>query len=338
LIEEGSEGDERAKLHQDILTKFWATVKVQDAFARNAAGGIRLLKKNMAEALSRVWQAHEIVWRPQPDGTIQATFLKVPLWYFENRIGELRYLPDDSAIYGEPLAPDEWLVCQGDGVGIAAMVAGLAKRLSLQDWLLYSERCGMPGVHATTTAVKSDPAWAALVGSVGSFVREWSIVTSKDVEIKPISLAATGTLPYPELVRRMDGAIAALYRGADLSTLSADQKGASLQGEETDILDADTCEMISEALQQQVEPFVIRWTCGDERPLAYIQIQPAGRPNIDQDIKVDQHLLASGIQLSQRDMLQRYGRTAYDPDDPEDAPAVPGQMFNDQQGSLNREV
>ena len=324
LIEEGSEGDERAKLHQDILTKFWATVRVQDAFARNATGGIRLLKKNMAEALSRVWQVHEILWRPQADGGIQATFLKVPLWYFENRTGELRFLPRDHALDGVPLAPGEWLVCQGDGVGIAAMVAGIGKRMSFQDWLLYSEKCGTPGIHATTSAQEGERAWEGLMESVANIRREWALVTSKDVEVKPVSLAQSGNLPYPELVARMDRVIATLYRGGDLSTISGkDQKGASLQGDESDILDADTCEMISEALQQQVEPFVIRWTCGDERPLAYIQIQPSSTPNIDQDIKVDNHLANLGIGLSKRELLQRYGRTEYDPKDAEDAPAKP---------------
>jgi hypothetical protein len=81
--------------------------------------------------------------------------------------------------------------------------------------------------------------------------------------------------------------------------------------------------MISEALQQQVEPFVIRWACGDERPLAYIQIQPATRPNITEDMAVDNHLANLGISLSKRELLQRYGRTEYDPQDAEDAPAKP---------------
>jgi len=93
-----------------------------------------------------------------------------------------------------------------------------------------------------------------------------------------------------------------------------------LHDDEADILDADTCEMISEALQQQVEPFVIKWACGDDRPLAYISIQPASCPNVDQDVKVDEFLTRSGVQLSRREVLQRYGRTAYDPDDPDDMP------------------
>jgi len=324
LVVEGYENDPRAKLHQETLTKFWATVRVVDSFARNAEGGIRLLKKNMAAALSQVWSVHEIVWRPQPDGTLQATFARVPLWYFENRSGRLRFLPNDMALEGVDLEPDGWLVCQGDGVGIAAAVAAMSKRLSLQDWLLYSERCGMPGLHATTPSSKGTPEWASLVQSVAAFGREWSIVTGDGVKVTAIDASAKGTLPYPELVSRMDRVIAALYRGADLSTISAEgqKAGASLQGDETAILDTDTCEMISECLQQQVERAVIRWAHGDLEPLAYIQIQPAANPNLELEMKVDDHLGRFGVPLSTNEMLQRYGRTEYKSGDKGDSAAV----------------
>jgi Protein of unknown function (DUF935) len=318
LIREGEEDNPRAKLHQEILTKFWATVQVQDIFARNAIGGMRLLKKNMSEALSRVWSVHEVVWRPQPDGTLQATFTKIPLWYFENRTGVLRYLPTDLSIDGLPLDPGGWLIAQGDGVGIAAAVAAMSKRLSLQDWLLYSERCGQPGLHAKTNAQQGSPAWEGLVNSVAAFGREWQLVTSKDVEMEAVSLHAQGSLPYPELISRMDRVIAALYRGADLSTISADgnQAGASVQGDETRMLDADVCEMVGECLQQQIEPFVIQWVTGDSEPLAYIDIAPASNPNYEMDMKVESHLMGAGIKLSKAEMLQRYGRTeATDPND-----------------------
>jgi len=310
LIREGEEENPRAKLHQDVLKRFWATVQVQDVFSNNATGGIRLLKKNMSQALSRVWSVHEIVWRPQADGTLQATFVKLPLWYFENRTGSLRFLPGDLSIDGIPLDPGGWCIAQGDGVGIAACVAAMSKRLSLQDWLLYSERCGQPGLHAKTNAAQGTPAWEGLVNSIASFGREWQLVTSKDVELAPVNLNASA-IPYPELINRMDRAIAALYRGADLSTMSAggDNAGASVQGDETRMLDADVCEMVSEALQQQVEPFVIQWMLGDAEPLAYIDIQPASNPNFEMDMKVETHLMSAGIGISKAEMLQRYGRT-----------------------------
>ena len=245
--------------------------------------------------------------RPTPPSP--AAHTRFYLWYFENRTGRLRFLESDFALDGRELEPDGWLVCQGDGVGIAAAVAAMSKCLSLGDWLLYCVHSGIPGLHAQTNAQKDSPEWQGLVDSVLAFGREWSLVTGDGVKVNTVDASAKGTLPYPEFVSRMDRGIAALYRGADLSTISADgeKAGASLQGDETSILDTDTCEMISECLQSQVERFVIRWTHGDPEPLAYIQVQPAANPNLELEMKVDAHLGRFGVALSEREMLQRYG-------------------------------
>ena len=56
------------------------------------------------------------------------------------------------------------------------------------------------------------------------------------------------------------------------------------------MLEQDACEMLSETLQEQVERFVIRYTTGDDQPLAYIQIAPISRPDPDGDMAVDRHL------------------------------------------------
>jgi len=325
LIREGEERNPRAKLHQDILTRFWAQAEVRDAYARNAPGGIRALKKGMAEALSRRWSVHEITWTPSAGG-IRATFWRLPLSRFENRTGALRFLESDGSLEGRALEPGGWLIAQGEGVGIAAAVAAVSKRLSLQDWLLYSERCGQPGVHARTDAAAGSPEWEALLADLNGLVRDWKLLTDKGVELTPVPLSTPGTLPYPELIARMDRAIAALYRGADLSTVSGGEGGdvgASLQGDETDILDSDTCEMISEALQRQVDPFVIRWACGDAEPLAHISVTLPERPFTALDLQADETLLRLGARLSRRQALQRYGRTEAAEDEPGDALHAP---------------
>ncbi len=325
LIREGEERNPRAKLHQDILTRFWAQAEVRDAYARNAPGGIRALKKGMAEALSRRWSVHEITWTPSAGG-IRATFWRLPLSRFENRTGALRFLESDGSLEGRALEPGGWLIAQGEGVGIAAAVAAVSKRLSLQDWLLYSERCGQPGVHARTDAAAGSPEWEALLADLNGLVRDWKLLTDKGVELTPVPLSTPGTLPYPELIARMDRAIAALYRGADLSTVSGGEGGdvgASLQGDETDILDSDTCEMISEALQRQVDPFVIRWACGDAEPLAHISVSLPERPFTALDLQADETLLRLGARLSRRQALQRYGRTEAAEDEPDDALRAP---------------
>jgi hypothetical protein len=340
LIREGEERNPRAKLHQDILTRFWAQAEVRDAYARNAPGGMRALKKGMAEALSRRWSVHEITWTPSAGG-IRATFWRLPLSRFENRTGALRFLESDGSLEGRALEPGGWLIAQGEGVGIAAAVAAVSKRLSLQDWLLYSERCGQPGVHARTDAAAGSPEWEALLRDLNGLVRDWKLLTDKGVELTPVPLSTPGTLPYPELIARMDRAIAALYRGADLSTVSGGEGGdvgASLQGDETDILDSDTCEMISEALQRQVDPFVIRWACGDAEPLAHISVTLPERPFTALDLQADETLLRLGARLSRRQALQRYGRTEAAEDEPGDAlhaPEAGDGTLNAQRSTLN---
>lgn len=324
LIAEGvSEQDrERAQKHKAALERFWARVRTTSLFARNSRGGFQMLVRQMMAAQSYGFAVHEIVWRPRPDGEIEAQFVAVPLQFFENTTGELRFRRDPSATYyGEEMADGEWLVTSGDGIGIAASVAAMGKRLSFQDWLLFSERCGQPGLHAKTGAKKGSDEWNNLVAAVANFGRDWGIVTDMSTVVESVSLANGGPLPFPELVRLMNQAISALYRGNDLSTISGDSGdvGASLQGEETDLLEQAACETLSETLQEQVERHVIAYEFGDEEPLAYIQISPRAVPDVDKEIKVDQHLVSLGVPLSRNDALERYGRAMADPADGNDA-------------------
>ena len=276
----------------------------------------------MMDAQSFGFAAHELVWRPTPDGSLDVTFVKVPLQFFENRTGALRYLPDPNLYDGLEMAEGEWMVTAGAGVGIAAAVAACSKRLSLQDWLLFSERCGQPGLHAATDAKQGSEQWNNLVAAVANFGREWGIVTDMATKVDTVSLANGGTPPYPALVERMDRAIAVLYRGSDLSTLSAGDGsvGASQQGEEADILEQDACEMLSETLQEQVERPFIRYVFGDEEPLAYVQVSPVSHPNLEMEMKIDQHLASLGVKLSKKEALERYQRTEASEDDPDDEP------------------
>lgn len=324
LVAEGvSEKDrERAQRHKAALERFWARVRTTSLFARNSRGGFQMLLKQMMAAQSYGFAVHEIVWRPRPDGEVEAQFVAVPLQFFENTTGELRFRREPaSMVDGEPMSDGEWLVTSGDGIGIAASVAAMGKRLSFQDWLLFSERCGQPGLHAKTGAKKGSEEWNNLVAAVANFGREWSIVTDMSTDVDSVSLANGGPLPFPELVRLMNQAISALYRGNDLSTISgaSGDVGASLQGEETDLLEQAACETLSETLQEQVERHVIAYEFGDEEPLAYVQISPRAVPDVDKEIKVDQHLVSLGVPLSRNDALERYGRAMADPADGNDA-------------------
>lgn len=326
LIEEGHEDDPRAQLHRETLQRFWATVRCTSAFNRAERGGIRLLKKQMMSARTHGWSAHNILWHTE-GGTLRAEFVQIPMWHFENLTGELRFREHVTDWYGVPLWDGGWLINSATPIGPAVALACCAKRMSLQDWMLFSERAATPGLLGKTSAAQGTDAWNNLCDMLNRWSRAWVGAVDKDTEITPVSLN-TGTPPMPQLVERMDRAIAALYRGADLSTISKGEGlGASLQGEESDMLEADQCAEISEALHEQVDRLVIRYECGDDEPLAYIWIEPVSKPDVESNTKIDNHLASFGVRLSKRDMLQRYGRAeAADDSDALQPPqqAVPG--------------
>lgn len=309
LVKEGFENDARAKRHAEILKRFWSTVNVTSRFNMNERGGLRLLKKQMMEAQSYGYAVHEIVWRPLPNGEIAAEFIKLPLWHFENRTGELRFLPTDTAVEGVRMAEGEWLVTTGDGVGIPASICAMAKRMCFQDWLLFSERSGMPIIVGTTGATFRSEQWNNIKGAIRNIYRDTRVLLDSGSRIEAIDTGHAANIPFPALVEWSDRAIAALYRGADLSTISkGDGTGASLQGDEAVMIEQDAAANLGETLHEQVDRFVIRYVTGDDEPLASISIEPVKKPDVDTDIKIDNHLAALGVKLSKADALQRYGR------------------------------
>lgn len=312
-VAKGREDDARAKLHKDVLTRFWNRITVTDAFCRNRRGGIRMLVKEMMSAQSRVYAVHDVSWHVRADGELEATFTFVPAWSFENRTGELRYLKDPGSYTGVEMKDGEWLVTVGEGVGVTAAIIAMAKRLSWNDWILFSEKCGMPVVLGNTGAEEGTPAWNALLRAIHAIAPKTGILADIETQLQAVPFGGSnGQATYKELVETVDRAISALYRGGDLATMSSggDGVGTNAQDGESELMDADGCAMVSETLNRQVERHVIRFTCGDFEPLAGIVVNPpAETEDIDREIKIDSHLGEFGVRLSKKDMLTRYGRT-----------------------------
>ena len=319
-IDKGEEDNERARLHKEVLTRFWNRIEVTDAFCRNRKGGVRLLVKQMMSAESRVYAVHDLVWNVRGDGELTATFTQIPAWCFENRTGELRYLREPGAYTGEPMRAGEWLVTVGEGVGVTAAILAMSKRLSWNDWLLFSEKCGMPLILGNTGAKENSPAWNALLSAIAAIAPKTGILTDLNSKMQAVQIGgSSGQATYKDLVETVDRAISALYRGGDLATMSSTQgegTGSDAQDGESELMDGDGCAMVSETLHNQIDRFVIRFTCGDFEPLAGIVINPpAETTDIDREIKIDNHLAALGVKLSKADALQRYGRTEAESDD-----------------------
>ena len=299
-----------AQRHKDTLEYFYNNLTCTSGVDLNVRGGVSLLVRQMMDAVGKQYAVHEVIWEPGGEG-LTATIKYVPLWFFENTTGKLRYLPSDGAVAGEDLAPAEWIVTVGDGLMAACSVAYMYKHLPLKDWLVYCERHGMPGIRGVTSATRGSAEWNRMVEAVEDFATDFAAVMNESEKIEPINIETKGQLPYPKLVERMDRAMASLWRGADLSTMSSgsgEGTGASLQGEEADILENDDATMISEVLNEQVDRWVIRYALGDDRALAYIKLNTGVRQDVKQDIEVDRFLIEQGFPVAVTDVLERYGR------------------------------
>ncbi len=307
------DNSEEAKKQQSALTYFYNNLTATNACDANERGGFGLLVRQMMDAIGKKYAVHEIIFDPHADKLstdelcITANFRFVPLWFFENHEGKLKFLLNEGATEGIELEPGAWLVTVGDGLMEACSIAYLFKHLPLRDWLVYCERNGMPGVKGVTDAPPNSAQWECAREAVEDFGAEFHALMSRGTDIEAIDLSTKGQLPYPALIDRMDRAIAALWRGSDLATLSrANGTGASIQADETAILEADDAAMISETLNVQVDRFVIKHLFGDVTVKAYIRLIPSIRKNIKDEIALYRDLYELGVPLALSDIRERF--------------------------------
>ena len=306
-----------AAAHKAALEDFYNHISVINALDENERGGFQLLVRQMMDAVGKKYAVHEIVL--QPGERLTAEFRFAPLWFFENRSGRLRYVPIFGGMEGTELEDGGWMITTGDGLMEASSVAYMFKQMPLKDWVAFSEKFGMPGVVGRTSAAQGTPQGDAMVEAVRNFGTDWSCVLFGDEGSGKIELVeakgGSSNLPFAPLVERMDRAMSALWRGSDLSTMSADNKGASVQGDEGDILLLDDASMISETLNTQVGRWVIAQRFGTDEPMAFLKIVVPERQNVDLDLKIDELLLKAGAKLGERERLEHYGRPVIDPAD-----------------------
>ncbi len=154
-----------AEAHKFALENFYKNLTCTNAIDTNERGAFKLLVRQMMDAVGKRYAVHEIVWNPHHESGLTAEFRFVPLSYFENTTGRLRFLPSDGALEGQPLEPGAWLVTTGEGLMVASSVAWMFKQLTLKDWLAFSQHNGSPGVQGITDAARDSADWNALVES-----------------------------------------------------------------------------------------------------------------------------------------------------------------------------
>lgn len=143
----------RAEKHKEVLEYFFRNSVATDAVRGNFCRGWSGLVRQMLDALGKGYAAHEIIWDASGGG-LSAEFKFVPLWFFENRTGKLRFLPEENSRDGVDLEDGEWMVTVEDGLMEASSIAYMFKTLPLKDWLIFCEKFGIPPVIGKTNAAK----------------------------------------------------------------------------------------------------------------------------------------------------------------------------------------
>lgn len=309
-----------ADLHKTALEDFYNTLTTTNALDTNERGGVAKLIKYMMHAVGHKYAVHEIVWQPAP-GSLSAEFRFVPLQFFENTEGRLRFLETDFATTGIDLEAGGWMVTCGQGLMEASAIAYLYKKLPLQSWLILCEKFAVPYLHGTTSATFGSAEWDGMRDALAAFSSDGSVLTSAGSDIKPIQISGNDT-PQKELVDRMDRAITRLWLGGDLSTMSqlGDATGSDAQSKDGDIFEAADALNISETLQHYVDKQVIDYRFGTE-PRAYFKLQPSVREDLTLQIQIDTFMRDSGIEQSKGDLRARYGRA--DPEAGEEVASAP---------------
>ncbi len=312
LVEDDSP---EAARQREALEYFYANVSATDALQRNMRGGFSTLVMQMMDAVGKGYAVHEILWKPARNAegrdVLTAECVFTPLWFFENRTGSLRFLPQDYAVDGLPLAEGGWMVTvPATGIPLmeATSVAYVYKNLSLKDWLIFSERYGMPLPVGKTSASQGSPEWNAFADALRSVGQDWGLVIGNDGSVDFKDAGCSGERPQQPLVEYMDEAIAILWRGGDLSTRSDDATGASQQDEERENIEAADAQMVNETLWQYVDAQIIRALFGPEAPvLAYVALKPKLRVDSDREMKVWDFAVSHGVPLAKSDFRKRFG-------------------------------
>lgn len=323
-----TENTAAAARQKQVVAHLLSNLRYEDALDADKSGGLAALVRGMMASVGAGWSVQEIIWNPASSG-LTARVRHVPLWFFERRKGRMRYLERAGDYDGVELDRGGWLITAcDDKLAIASLVLYLYKHMPLRDWLVYCQRYVVPGLHGKSPAKMGSTEWNDLKNALHHFGQDWVLLSGTDVKVENIDASAKGPLPYGPLIERCDRRLAALWRGADLSTLSArDAVGSNLQHAEADMLLADDACMIEDTLNSQLIRYALDYTFGENTP-ALVAIT-LGRPNTttETDLKVYDRLHRWGLPVAVADVRDRFGiPTPKDKDDvlfAEPAPNAP---------------
>lgn len=301
-LEEGKSSN----LQKVRLEKFFENLRVKSLTDGNECGGIKLLVRQMMNAVGMKYATHRIDYTREGENLI-CELTQYPLWMFENTSGKLRLLEREGQLTdGIELIDSEWMITVSDGLMVPSSIMHMYKQLAMKDWIIYCERNGMPGVKATTDAFPGSEQWDNTCLAAAEFGAEFHAVFSKGTDIEAIDLSSRGELPYPSLIERMDRVLSALWRGSDLSTLSGDRNGATMQWYESTLIEEEDVSNINETINSRLVRDALKLIFGDTEQLVKFQLMTPDYEEHKADLEVIERLVKLGMKPDLNKLAKRF--------------------------------
>ena len=305
-IVEMGEDEAASKEHAAFLEDFYNNIKVTSAEDANKRGSMSMLVENILSALENKYAVSEVIWNTSRAPSLSAEVRHVPLWFFENTQGYLRFKKSSFDNEGEDLEPNGWMVSVYDSPLMeATAVCYIVKRFAQADWAAYSSRFGMSTPVYAANAKPNTPEWESAEHTLANLVNGCGMVIAAGENFDLKQPAGTGE-PFKTLSDAMDRYIALIWRGSDLSTLSADNAaGASLQAEESEILEDSDCALVEETLAHYLSLPALEWKFGrGVKPAAYLQLTRKNRKDKLNQIAVYKGAAELGCNVAKRELYE----------------------------------
>ena len=305
IVEMGND-EAASKEHAAFLEDFYNNIKVTSAADANKRGSMSMLIDNILSALENKYAVSEIIWDTSRAPSLSAEVRHVPLWFFENTQGYLRFKRNSTDTEGVDLEENGWMVSVSDSPLMeATAVCYIIKRFAQGDWAVCSQRFGMPMPVYNANADRGTPEFESAVESVAGIMNGYGMVCARG-EVFDLKLPNGTSEPFKTLSEAMDRYIALIWRGSDLSTLSADNAaGASLQAEESEILEDADCALVEETLAHYLTKPALEWKFGQGvKPAAYLQLTRKNRKDKLNQIAVYKGAAELGCAVAKRDVYE----------------------------------
>lgn len=318
IVPLGAADEKTAQQHAAALEDFYNNISWSSACDKHRRGGFSRLIEAMLDCIAKKYSVHEIIWKPVPQQRkLRAEFRHVPLYFFEDTIGELRLLRSPMAIAGAELKAGKWLVAAADKPLMkACSVYYLMKNMSLADWLVFSRRFGSALAAFQSDAAPESDKWNDMADALANIDNESSFMYGSGDKLELLQVSGQNA-PFQQIIDYLQRLVITMWLGSDLATMSSqDGAGASLQGDSAAILEDDDCQLLEETLATTVSSFVIRYYFGDVEPAAYLQFQRTDRSDKKSALEILGMSADRGVAVSQKAWREASGVAAPDEGEP----------------------